>query len=161
SPLSVRKDPQSPRVGRVTHPCAAPDNHILTVWSPGHDCGRDGVTGGGRRVGNDTGVFLLQAGAPLYEPGPLLLVQNDPKPHDQWPGPRVPYERIHGIKEPKRLAQENDGKKSPHLPEGTPFGLVGTSSLYKRESATAGAIAAGTVTAAFAPRKDVSYPAAA
>ncbi len=32
----------------------------------------------------------------------------------------------------RRLA--NDGTKSKHLPEGTPFGLVGTSSFYKRES---------------------------
>ena len=28
-----RKD--SPRVGKFTHPSAAPDNHMLTVWSPG------------------------------------------------------------------------------------------------------------------------------
>ena len=28
----------------------------------------------------------------------------------------------------------NDGALSKHLPEGTPFGLVGSSSLYKRES---------------------------
>ena len=33
------------------------------------------------------------------------------------------------------MIHKNDGKKSPHLPEGTPFGLVGTSSMYKRESA--------------------------
>jgi hypothetical protein len=25
----------APRVGKVTHPSAAPDNHLLTVWSPG------------------------------------------------------------------------------------------------------------------------------
>ena len=36
---------------------------------------------------------------------------------------------------------------SPHLPEGTPFGLVGTSSLYKRESYPGGAVAEGKVTA--------------
>jgi hypothetical protein len=42
----------------------------------------------------------------------------------------VPYKRIYGVDEPRRLgALANDGKLSPHLPEGTPFGLVGTSSL--------------------------------
>jgi len=35
APLSDLKDPKSPRVGKLTHPCGAPDNHLLTVWSPG------------------------------------------------------------------------------------------------------------------------------
>src|SRR5262249_9147345 len=45
----------------------------------------------------------------------------------------------------------NDGTLSPHLPEGTPFGLVGTSSLYKRESFPQGAVPAGSVTATGPP----------
>src|SRR5205823_3952853 len=135
SPLSVRKDPKSPRMGRVTHPSGAPDNHVLTVWSPELDVSRDGITGGVRRVASDTGIYLIKAGKPVYEPGEMLLIKNDPKYHEQWPRALVPYERIHGIKEPKKIAPlANDGKLSNHLPEGTPFGLVGTSSFYKRES---------------------------
>src|SRR5207244_380353 len=57
--------------------------------------------------------------------------------------------------EPKRLAPlANDGKLSKHLPEGTPFGLVGTSSLYKRESYPYGVVKPGKVTAEFAGEKD-------
>jgi hypothetical protein len=41
----------------------------------------------------------------------------------------------------------NDGKKSKHLPEGAPFGLVGTSSLYKRASFPNGVVPIGSVTA--------------
>src|SRR5262249_55871824 len=37
--------------------------------------------------------------------------------------------------------------RSPHLPEGTPFGLIGTSSFYKRESAPGGRVPEGRVTA--------------
>jgi hypothetical protein len=59
----------------------------------------------------------------------------------------VPYRRIYGVEEPARLVHRNDGKASPHLPEGTPFGLVGTSSLYKRESAPGGRVLEGSVTA--------------
>jgi hypothetical protein len=152
--LSDRKDKNSPRVGRVTHPCGAPDNHVLTVWSPNHDCSRDGVTGGVRRVGNDTGIYLIKAGAPVYDPGQMLLVKNDPQYHEQWPRPLVPYERLHGVKEPVRLARvANNGKASPHLPEGTPFGLVGTSSMYKRESATSGYVPEGSVTAVTAAKR--------
>jgi hypothetical protein len=60
----------------------------------------------------------------------------------------VPYRRVHGIDEPhQQPTVKNDGKVSPHLPEGTPFGLIGTSSLLKRESATAGIVKPGSVTA--------------
>jgi hypothetical protein len=158
SPHSIRKDTSSPRVGKVTHPCGAPDNHILTVWSPNHDCSRDGITGGVRRVGNDTGIYLIKAGSPVYEPGHMLLIKNDPKYHEQWPRPLVPYERIYGIKEPKTLPRlANDGKLSPHLPVGTPYGLIGTASLYKRESAPAGKVPEGSVTAIPTASKPGSY----
>ena len=59
----------------------------------------------------------------------------------------MPYQRIYGIDEPPRLVHRNDGKQSPHLPAGTPFGLVGTSSLYKRESYPGGIVPPGSVTA--------------
>jgi hypothetical protein len=148
SPRSDPSDPRSPRIGRVTHPCGAPDNHVLTVWAPDLDVSRDGITGGVRRVASDTGIYLIKSGQPVYEPGQMLLVKDDPKYHEQWPRPLVPYQRIHGIAEPARQPLvANDGKQSPHLPAGTPFGLVGSSSLYKRESATAGVVPEGSVTA--------------
>jgi hypothetical protein len=148
SPRSDKANPKSAKVGRVTHPCGAPDNHVLTVWAPDLDVSRDGITGGVRRVGSDTGIYLIKAGSPVYEPGEMLLIKNDPNYHEQWPRPLVPYQRIHGIAQPQSLSLvANDGKRSPHLPEGTPFGLIGTSSLYKRESATAGIVPEGKVTA--------------
>src|SRR5262249_42534395 len=62
------------------------------------------------------------------------------------------------VKEPKALAPlKNDGKLSPHLPEGTPFGLVGSSSLYKRESFPDGKVAKGSVTATWSSRQPVPF----
>src|SRR5439155_13732998 len=62
----------------------------------------------------------------------------------------VSYKRIYGVNEPRALKPlANDGTLSPHLPEGTPFGLVGSSSLYKRESFPGGQVAKGSVTAAW------------
>jgi hypothetical protein len=82
----------------------------------------------------------------------MLLVKTDPDYNEQWPRPLVPYKRIYGVAEPARLpAHRNDGTLSPHLPEGTPFGLVGTSSLYKRESFPLGAVPKGGVTAVGSP----------
>jgi hypothetical protein len=149
--FSVRGQRTSTRVGKVTHPSAAPDNHLLAVWSPG-------PVNGGYTVHQpavDSGLYLIKEGKPIEEPGQMLLIKNDPKYNEQWPRALVPYKRIHGIEEPKRLpALANDGKLSAHLPAGTPFGLVGTSSLYKRESYPNGIVKPGTVTAAFAGGTD-------
>ena len=129
-------------LGKVTHPCGAPDNHLLTVWSPGpanHQYNYFPYI--------DSGIYLLKNGEAIDEPGQLLLIKNDPRYNEQWPRPLVPYKRIYGIDEPKTLVHKNDGKLSPHLPEGTPYGLVGTSSMYKRESAPGGYVPKGSVTA--------------
>jgi hypothetical protein len=144
----TRKD--SPRVGKFTHPSGAPDNHLLTVWSPGSINSYTRFT-----PAFDSGIYLIKSGKPIDEPAQMLLVKNDPKYHEQWPRALVPYKRIYGVDEPRRLAPlANDGKRSSHLPEGTPFGLVGTSSFYKRESYPYGVVRPGSVTASFAGDKD-------
>jgi hypothetical protein len=143
---SVRGKKDSPGVGKFTHPSGAPDNHLLTVWSPGpanHQYNYPPEI--------DGGIYLLKDGKPIDEPGQLLLIKNDPNYNEQWPRALVPYKRIYGLDEPRRLAPlANDGKRSRHLPEGTPFGLVGSSSLYKRESYPNGAVLPGSVTANWA-----------
>jgi len=142
----------SPRVGKVTHPSGAPDNHLLTVWSPGS------LNNFTRHTPPfDSGIYLIKAGKPIDEPGQMLRIKNDPNYHEQWPRALVPYKRIHGVDEPRRLTPlANDGKRSPHLPEGTPFGLVGTSTLYKRESYPYGVVRPGSVTATYAGDKDAT-----
>jgi hypothetical protein len=87
----------------------------------------------------------------------MLLIRTDPKYNALWPRALVPYRRIYGIDEPKRLTPlANDGKLSKHLPAGTPFGLIGTSSLYKRESYPGGVVPKGSVTATY-PGGDDPY----
>ncbi len=145
------KDPDSPRVGKVTHPSGAPDNHLLTVWSPGPVNSNSGV----KKPAIDAGIYLIKSGRPVDEPGHMLLIKNDPNYNEQWPRALVPYRRIHGVDEPARLpGLKNDGKLHKALPEGTPFGLVGTSSLYKRESYPGGIVPAGKVTAGPEEGKD-------
>jgi hypothetical protein len=151
SDFAVRGARTGPRVGKVTHPSAAPDNHLLLAWSPG-------PVNGGYTVhvpAVDSGIYLLKDGKAIDEPGQMLKIKNDPKYNEQWPRALVPYKRIYGIDEPKRIEPlANDGKLSPHLPAGTPFGLVGSSSLYKRESYPNGKAPPGGVTAAFAGGTD-------
>lgn len=147
---SIRGDKNSPAVGKFTHPSGAPDNHLLTCYSPGP-------------VNHqytflpqlDGGIYLLKGGQVVDQPAQLRLIKNDPEYNECWPRALVPYERVHGVKEPTlrpRLA--NDGTQSALLPVGTPFGLVGTSSFYKRESYPNGRVPAGAVTATYAGGND-------
>lgn len=147
---SLVKDKNSPRVGKFTHPSGAPDNHLLTVYSPGP------VNHQYKYLPQlDGGIYLLTKGEIALEPAQLRLIKNDPKYNESWPRAVVPYQRVYGIPEPKRLPRlANDGAASRHLPEGTPFGLVGTSSFLKRESYPNGALAKGLVTAAYAGGSD-------
>lgn len=128
-------------VGNVTHPSAAPDNHLLLTWSLPSDA-QDQST-----PLYDAGIYLLKSGQPINHPAKMLIIKNDPKYQELWPRALVPYRRIYGVDEPTRLVHHNDGKQSKHLPAGTPFGLVGTSSLYKRESYPGGVVPPGSVTA--------------
>ncbi|MCI0457280.1 MAG: hypothetical protein L0Z62_09905 [Gemmataceae bacterium] len=148
--FSVLGDKTSPRVGKFTHPSGAPDNHLLTIYSPGpvnHQYTFHPQL--------DGGIYLIKDGKSIDEPAQMLLIKNDPKYNESWPRALVPYKRIYGIDEPKQLAPlKNDGKLSPHLPEGTPFGLVGTSSFYKRESYPNGTVPPGKVTGTYAGGND-------
>jgi len=147
---SILGDKKSPRVGKVTHPSGAPDNHLLTIWSPGPTNHQYKYL-----PQLDGGIYLIKDGAVVDEPGKMRLIKNDPEYNESWPRAVVPYERIYGIKEPKQLtALANDGSRSKLLPSGTPYGLVGSSSMYKRESYPNGAVAAGKVTATYAGGND-------
>src|SRR5262245_6475505 len=147
---SVPGDKDSPKVGKFTHPSGAPDNHLLTIWSPGPTNHQYTYL-----PQLDGGIYLIKDGKPIDEPGQMLLIKNDPNYNESWPRALVSYKRIYGIEEPNRIAPlANDGKLSPHLPEGTPFGLVGTSSLYKRETYPNGKVPDGSVTATYAGGND-------
>jgi hypothetical protein len=137
-----------PFAGNVTHPSCAPDNHLLTTWALPWD-GQDQTSDV-----YDAGIYLLKSGRPINHPSKMLLVKNDPHYQELWPRALVPFRRIYGIDEPPRLADPSGGQKSPHLPAGTPFGLVGTSSLYKRESYPNGIVQKDSVTAASATPTD-------
>jgi hypothetical protein len=150
SDSAILGDKSAPKVGKVTHPSGAPDNHLLTIWSPGPANHQYKYL-----PQIDGGIYLIKDGVPVEEPGQMRLVKNDPEYNESWPRAVVPYERIYGRKEPAQLATvTNDGGRSKLLPAGTPYGLVGSSSFYKRESYPNGKLDKGSVTARFAGGND-------
>ena len=111
---SVLGDKKSPAVGKFTHPSGAPDNHLLTIYSPGPANHQYKYL-----PQIDGGIYLLKDGKVIDEPGKLLLIKNDPKYNESWPRAVVPYKRIYGIEEPKRLVPvANTGKTHKALPAG-------------------------------------------
>ena len=122
--------------GKVTHPSGAPGNDVLLVWSPGPNNARWGNDGSPPpRPAPDGGLYLLRGGKSIDDSRQLVLIKNDSKYNELQPRALVPYSRIYGIPEPAALPYlPNDGSESPWLPPGTPFGIVGTSSFYKRNT---------------------------
>ena len=121
------------RLGKFTHPSAAPDNNLLVVWSPGP------VNALPYRPTDlpavDAGLYVLPNGGPVQSPSELVLLKNDPNYNEVWPRAVVTYRAIHGVDEPTNLPWlPNDGSVHPQLPAGTPYGLIGSSSFYRRES---------------------------
>ncbi|MDX1998307.1 MAG: hypothetical protein SF066_11360 [Thermoanaerobaculia bacterium] len=120
------------RVGKLTHPSAAPGDDLLVVWTPGPANDLDRPT---PLPAYDGGIYVLPGTDPIASPAELILVKNSPGYNEAWPRAVVPYAAIFGVPEPARLPWlPNDGTLHTLLPAGTPFGLVGSSSLYKRES---------------------------
>lgn len=139
TPFTTGNDEAAPvgaggaRVGKFTHPSAAPNNDLLVAWTPGpaNDLNRPSPV-----PYYNSGLYLIPHGDIVHSPSELVLIKNDPDYNEAWPRAVVPYSAVHGVAEPTQLDWlPNDGSEHPDLlPAGTPYGLVGTSSFYKRES---------------------------
>jgi mono/diheme cytochrome c family protein len=153
--LSDPDDESSPRVGKVGQPAAAPDGHLLAAYSPGPVFGfsKGDLRKGFVAPAAHSGIYLLPHGAPIDAPSQMRCIKVDPEHNLAWPRALVPYQRIHGVAAPVDLcaAELRTPKQyASQVPEGAPFGLVGSSSLLKRETYPAGVIRPGSVTASYA-----------
>ena len=116
-------------LGKVKDPSAAPGSGVILVWTPGPGHLKTDPK-------PDAGIYLLVNNTPAYTPTDLVLIKNDPAYNEHQPKPLVPYQAIYGIPAPATLPWvPNHGMLSPFLPPGTPFGLIGTSTFYKRDTA--------------------------
>jgi chitodextrinase len=140
TPFTIPNDRAAPfingtgveRTGKVTQPSGAPNNDLLLVWSPGP---ANRLNRPVNKPVYDAGLYLQAGGVPVNDHRDLILIKNDPNFNEQQPRAVVPYQAIYGVDEPVNLPWlPNDGSLSQELPEGTPYGLIGTSSFYKRNT---------------------------
>src|SRR5262249_52973402 len=66
---SVPGKNDAPRMGKVTQPAGAPDNHVLCTYSPGnaHFHSAHTVKLAGETL-VDSGIYMIKSGQPIYEP---------------------------------------------------------------------------------------------
>jgi hypothetical protein len=124
------------RVGKFTHPSAAPNNELLVVYTRG-SANHNGIYVGAGLAAPyyDGGIYRMRGDQVLNRPEELVLVKNDPNYNEMWPRALVPYQRIYGVQAPVNLPElANDGRLDAMLPEGTPLALIGTSSLISRDT---------------------------
>ena len=123
TPFTTGQDEAAPvgsngvRVGKFTHPSAAPDNDLLVVWTPGpaNDLNRPTHAAVLRR----RTLCHAAAGTLSRARRQLVLIKNDPAYNEAWPRAVVPYRAVHGMDEPARLPWlPNDGTAHPRLPRG-------------------------------------------
>jgi len=120
------------RVGKLTHPSGAPGNDLLVAYSAGPVNHLDRPVQIPRI---DSGIYLIDQMQTVTNPNQLVLIKNNPNFNEAWPRALVAYQAVHGVAAPaSRPWLPNDGSVDARLPAGTPHGLVGSSSVYKRES---------------------------
>ncbi len=128
------------RVGKVTHPAAAPGGGLLLVYTKG-PANHNGI-----HVGNgsalpfyDGGIYLMPAGVAASgstDPAALARIVNDPAYNEQWPRPVAAFSALFPGKAQPAVwpSWSNPGESEHGLPPNTPFGLVGSSSLLWRDT---------------------------
>jgi hypothetical protein len=133
-PAGPWSKPGAERFGKVTHPAAGPDG-LLMVYSPGPVNFRDQPLW---PAPQGKIAWLNYDKTAVEHPSTLTILKQDPKYNYQQPRPLLSWKEVYGTDAVELPWVPNDGKTHPKLPKGTPFGIVGTSSVYNRNSTSNG-----------------------
>lgn len=126
------------RVGKVTQPAVTPGGGLLLIYTPG-PANHNGIfVGNGRALPfYDGGIYFMNAakaadGTAL--PSNLQKILNDPNYNEQWSRPVVPYAQIFAGRAQPNVLPNFQNVNNDGLPDNTPFGLIGSSSLIWRDT---------------------------
>ncbi len=134
--------------GKLGHPSGLPGNQLMVTWGVGPCSLNSGVRDiaamqaltkeAGDNPACDVGIYrtnTLPANASNFvkHPSELVPIVNSPDFHEFLARAVVPYKDIYGIDRPKDIPRAElaiDGA----LAHGTPFGVLGASSIIHRET---------------------------
>jgi hypothetical protein len=133
-PASPLSKPGNERYGKVTHPAAGPDG-LLMVYSPGPV---NSVQPPYLPPPQGKIAWLPYDKSAVENPSSITILKENPQYNYQQPRPLLSWQEIYSSNPIELPWCPNDGKSHAKLPRGTPFGIVGTSSVYNRNSVTNG-----------------------
>jgi hypothetical protein len=142
--------------GKVSHPAGLPGNALLVTWgvgacseiANGELVGNQPFTDGGGGIeamnaltllgrdnpGCDAGIYRTSR-IPSTSPSDLIPVVNRREYHEILARPVLPYAAIYGVERPAVIPRADRASAgNPDLPPGTPFGVLGASSIILRET---------------------------
>jgi hypothetical protein len=142
--------------GKVSHPAGLPNNALLVTWgvgvcseiANGELVGNPPFTDGGGGIeamnaltllgrdnpGCDAGIYRTSR-IPSTSPSDLIPVVNRREYHEILARPVLPYAAIYGVERPSVIPRADRATAgNPDLPPGTPFGVLGASSIILRET---------------------------
>jgi hypothetical protein len=153
--IPTYKDPLA-YAGKVSHPSGLPGGNLLLTWGVGA-CSEvadgtlvgnvPGTSGSGGwtsmysltllgrdNPGCDAGIYMTTK-VPSAHPSDLRAAVNTREWHEIMARPVIPYADVHGIAEPAVIPRaEVAAAGDPDVPAGTPFGVLGASSILFRET---------------------------
>ena len=121
--------------GKYTHPSAAPGGDLLVSWSPGPV---NRLERPRSLPAVDSGIYIIPDGDSVADSRNMEKVVDSPHYNEAWPRAVVPYSSIHGIDHPPLAGKLSQTMPHLRLPEGSPYGLIGTSSFYNKETEPGG-----------------------
>jgi hypothetical protein len=153
--IAAYRDPLA-FAGKVSHPSGLPGNQLLVTWAAGacstvasgdlvnnvpFTSGSGGFPAmntltllGRDNPGCDAGIYRTSR-IPSRHPADLIPVVNRREYHEILARPVLPYAVIYGVERPKRIPRsETATAGDPDLPLGSPFGVLGASSIILRET---------------------------
>lgn len=120
--------------GKVTHPAAGPDG-LLMVYSPGPV---NFMQPPFWPAPQGKIAWLPYDKTSVENPSGLTIIKEDSRYNYQQPRPLLSWKDIYKSDAVAIPFNANDGTAHSKLPKGTPFGIVGTSSFYNRNSTSNG-----------------------
>ncbi len=142
TPHTTPNDVPAPnKSGKYSMPSATRDNGLLMAYSKGYVNHFGAVC---NRTNQEykcdhlkSGIYLLNDAhtAMVETPSQLIKIKDDENYNEIWPRAVLPYKEIYGIDKPKAIQKTNYSKV---LIKGAATALVGTSSMYNRETSPGG-----------------------
>jgi len=131
--------PAPNRSGKYSMPSATVNGDLLVAYSTGYVNHFHARCSPDKCEALKSGIYIIRSAATSIvddhnDETKLVMVKNDPEFNEIWPRAVVPYHAIYGEEQPNILPSLTKGVADNRLTNGEAAAIVGTSSMYNRDS---------------------------